>query len=68
MRFNPIIAKGQRCDVCGTTYRYIETGSCVNCTRKTYKDNSNMELVNRRRKLEKETENKKINNDLYFED
>jgi len=66
--YAPQIAKGKICLKCGTNYRYIETGKCANCCRKSHQDHSNMEMVNKRRKLLKEKELREIDNNHYFED
>lgn len=65
--YTPTIVKGKLCGKCGTNYRYIETGKCATCSRANHQHHSNMEVINKRRKLLKEKELRKINNDFYFE-
>ena len=56
------------CSKCGSHYRYISNGTCSSCLRKSFNKNTNMELVNKRRQLEKDREQKEIDNPYYFED
>jgi len=63
------ITQGEECPVCGTTFIYANTGKCVSCSKRKPGLSTNMKLVNRRRKLQKEREENNFNNDsFYFED
>lgn len=68
MAYIPTITKGKECQKCHTDYRYIDSGKCVSCSRASSQNFTNMELVNKRRRLQKEQEEKQINNNFYFED
>ena len=63
------ITQGNACLECGRTFIYSDTNKCVNCSSRKSGLSTNMTLVNRRRKLQKENENKKLNSkNFYFED
>ncbi len=68
MVYTQTIDKGKTCPKCKTDYRYIDSGKCVSCHKKTIQANTNMKEVNRRRALAKKLEEKNINDDFYFED